>query len=147
MDPRMNGEEGAHLLGFVRRQVVEDDVNLAVPRLCGDEPFEKTNEVIARVAGGRFPEDLTAFHIECGVERERAMAVVFEPVPFRAPGRQRQDRIEPVERLNRRFLIQAKHRRMLRRVHIEANYVGGFRFEVGIGSLCVVRSIFSGWMN
>jgi len=44
------------------------------------------------------------------------MAIVFEAVPFCAAGRQRQHRIEPVQRLNGRRLIHAKHGCMLRRI-------------------------------
>ena len=61
------------------------------------------------------------------------MAVILEAVPFGASRRQRQDRIAPIERLNRRFLVDAEHHGVLRRIEIQADHVGGFRLELGIG--------------
>jgi len=46
---------------------------------------------------------------------------------------ERQDRINPVERLNRRFLIDAEDDGALRRIEVEPDHVRGFRLEVGIG--------------
>jgi hypothetical protein len=40
-------------------------------------------------------------------------------MPFRAAGGERQDRINPVERLNRRFLIDAEDDGALRRIEVE----------------------------
>ena len=51
---------------------------------------------------------------------------------FRSPWRQRQHRIDPVERLNRRLLVDAEDDGVLRRVEIEADHVRRFRLEVGI---------------
>ena len=65
------------------------------------------------------------------------MAVVLEPVPLRAAGRQRQDRIEAVERLDGRFLIDGEHRRVVGRIHIQPNHVRRLGLEVGIVRLHV----------
>jgi len=37
------------------------------------------------------------------------VALILEAVPLDPPGRQRQHRIEPIQRLNRRLLIDAEH--------------------------------------
>jgi hypothetical protein len=58
------------------------------------------------------------------------MPVVFEPMALDAAGRKRQNRIEPIKCLNRRLLINAEHRGMLRRVQIEPENVRGFGLEV-----------------
>ena len=52
---------------------------------------------------------------------------------LRAAGRQRQNRIAPIQRLNRRLFIDAEDRRVLRRIQIEPDDLGGFGFEIGIG--------------
>jgi hypothetical protein len=54
-------------------------------------------------------------------------------VAFGTPRRQRQDRIEPIEGLNRRFLVDAEHHGVLRRIEVQADHIGGLRFELGIG--------------
>jgi len=59
------------------------------------------------------------------------MAVVLEAVPFGAAGRQRQDRVEAIERLNGRLLVDAEHRRMLRRLHIQTEHGGGLVSKSG----------------
>ena len=60
------------------------------------------------------------------------MPVVFEAVPLGAAGRQRQDRIEAVQGLNRRFLIDGEDRGVVGRVDIQPDHVGGFGLEVGV---------------
>ena len=65
------------------------------------------------------------------------MAVILEPMAFGAAGRERQDRIQPIECLNRRLLVGREHGRVLRWIHIQPDHVGGFRLEVGIVRLRV----------
>ena len=55
------------------------------------------------------------------------MTEVLEPMPLRTAGRQRQDRIQAIERLNGGLLIDGEHGRMLGRIHIQADHVGRFR--------------------
>jgi hypothetical protein len=50
----------------------------------------------------------------------------------RHAGRQRQHRIQTVECLDRRFLIDREHRGVVRRIDVQADHVGRFLFEVGI---------------
>ena len=61
------------------------------------------------------------------------MSVVLEAVPFGASWRQRQDRVQPIEGLNRRLLVDAEHGGVLRRIEIQADHIGGFGLELGIG--------------
>ena len=66
------------------------------------------------------------------VEGESAVALVLETVPLGASGRQRQDAVATVERLNGGLLIHAKHGGMARRIEVETDDVGGFALEVGV---------------
>jgi hypothetical protein len=50
-------------------------------------------------------------------QRARAVPGVFEAVPLGAARRQWQHRVEPVERLNRRLLVDREHRHMIGRIH------------------------------
>ncbi len=60
------------------------------------------------------------------------MSVVLETVSFRSSWRQRQHRVEPIHRLDRRLFIYAEYRRMLRRIHIQADNICRFAFKIGI---------------
>jgi len=57
------------------------------------------------------------------------MTVVLKAVAFSPARRQRQDRIQAVQGLNGRFLIDTKHSRMLRGVDIETNNISGFGYK------------------
>jgi hypothetical protein len=48
--------------------------------------------------------------------------------------RERQNGVEPVQRLNGGLLVHTKDGRMLGRVQIQADDVSGFGFEIGIGA-------------
>jgi hypothetical protein len=68
------------------------------------------------------------------MQRQRPMPVRFKSVPFGAPRRQRQHRVESVQRLNSRFLIHTKHSRVLRRIHVQPDDVGGFLLKLRIAA-------------
>ena len=57
----------------------------------------------------------------------------LEAVAFGSAGREREHGIEPVERLNRGLLVEAKDRRVLRRIEVQPDDVGRFRFKRRIG--------------
>ena len=59
------------------------------------------------------------------------MSVIFEAMPFGPTRRQGQHGILAIQGLDGRLLIDAKHRRMLRGVQVEADDVGCLRLEVG----------------
>ena len=105
---RMDQQERPDRLGLVRRQVIGDDVNLASPWLAGDKVAEELDERRAGVAGHRVREHGPRLGVERREQGERAVPVVFEAVPLGAAGRQRQDRIEAVQRLNAVFSSTAK---------------------------------------
>ena len=60
-------------------------------------------------------------------------ADVLEAVSLGATGRQRQNGIATVERLNRGLFIHAEDGGMLRRIQIERDDLRRFLFEIGIG--------------
>ena len=66
------------------------------------------------------------------IQRERAVPVVFKAVAFGAARRQRQHRIQAVQRLDRRLLVGGKHDRVLRRIQVEPDHVGRFLLELRI---------------
>ena len=70
--------------------------------------------------------------VQRGIQRKRAMAIVLEAVTFGASGRKWQNRVEPIQSLNRGLFIDAKHRGVLRRSQIQADNIGCLAFEVRI---------------
>ena len=87
---RMTSQKIADRFGFMRTQVITDDVNDLLWSLTGDEIFQKRDELRTGVAGAGLAEYLTAPGIKGCIERERSMAIIFKAVPFRLTGRKRQ---------------------------------------------------------
>ena len=61
----------------------------------------------------------------------------FESVSLGAAGRERQHGIEAVKRLNGRLLVNGEDRRVVRRIDVQADHLGGLRLEVRIVRLHV----------
>ena len=99
-DVRMLGQKRGDSLRLMSGKVVHDDVDFLVGRLGGNDVGQKGNKLRAGVTGGGLSNHLAGAHIKGGVERKRAVAVVFEPVALGTAGRKRQDRVEPVQCLN-----------------------------------------------
>ena len=67
--------------------------------------------------------------IERGEQRQRPVSVVLEAVALGASRRQRQHRVQPVQRLNRRLFVDREHGRMLRRIQVQPDHVSRFAFR------------------
>jgi len=128
----MRIKERHHLGRLMRRQVVGDDVNLAIGRLRRHDLLQERDELVAGVACRRLADHGTGLRLQRGVEREGPVAHVLEAVSLGPAGRQRQDGITAVERLNGGLFIDTEDRRMLRRVQVQANNLRGLVLEVGI---------------
>ena len=132
MDFGMIGEELLNPTRLVGREIVENDVDLFASALAGDDCPQEGYEVLAGVAFHGFPKDLSGPRVESREERQGAVAVVLEPMPFEAAGAQGQNGVKAIQGLDVGLLVNAKHRRMLRRIEVEANHVGRLRLEVRI---------------
>ena len=80
------------------REIVENDVDGARPRLRVHDALPELDEVVASVARRGLADQFAGTRVQCGVQRERAMPVVLEAVALRATGRQRQHGVEPIGR-------------------------------------------------
>jgi hypothetical protein len=83
---RMGGEEGADLLRLMRREIVQDDMDVARPRLRVDDALQERHEVIAGVARCGLADDFADARIQRGIQRQRAVPVVLEAVTLGGPG-------------------------------------------------------------
>ena len=125
----VGGEELRYGLGFVRREVVGDDVDLLARGLRGDDICEKGNELRTGVALGCFAQDLSAGNLQGSVERQSAMPEILKAVALGTPGRKGQNGIEAIESLNGALFIHAEHCSVGRRLEIEADNIGRLGFE------------------
>src|SRR6476646_82805 len=132
MHVRVLNQERLHAFGFVRRQIVADDMNLFAPRLMSDDVGEKRYELRAGMTRRCLAQHLAGFGVESGIERERAVTVVLKSVSLDAPRRERQYRIESIQRLNSCFLIDTEHCGMRRGVHVQPDDIGCLGFEVRV---------------
>lgn len=107
-DVGMLQQEGTDRLSFMGREVVGDHMDFPALRLTRHDVAEKVHKRGTGVQGDRLAEHLARLGIQRREQRERAISVILELVPLRATRRQRQDRVQPVQRLNGRFLITAK---------------------------------------
>jgi hypothetical protein len=129
---RMVPQERLDLFGLVRREIIEDHMNRLPPRSMRREVGQERDELGRRVPFGGTAEDLSRSRVERRIKRQRAMPGVLKAVSFRAAWRQRQDRIQPIQRLDRGLLIDTEDRRVLRRVQIQSDNIGGLALKVGI---------------
>ena len=66
-------EERLNAFRFVRREIVDNDVDLAAPRLSTDDVLQEFDEGFTRVPRYRLADDLTGLRVEGRIQRERAM--------------------------------------------------------------------------
>ena len=121
-----------HLLGFVRRQIIHDDMNLLLRTALFNYLAEGVDKLLTCMPRRRLAVHLARLHVERCVQRERAMPVVFKSMPFHAAGRQGQHRIQTVQSLDCRLLVHTENGSVLRRIQIQPNDVCGFGLEVRI---------------
>ena len=77
-------QKPGNLLSFVRRKVVQDDMDILIRVAQANHLLEKVHELVAGVSCCRLAVDFTAAHIESGVQGQRAVAIILEPVPLGA---------------------------------------------------------------
>ena len=70
---------------FVRREVVENDVNLLLGRTTVHHLAQEGDELVARVAGSGLAQDIAGLGVEGGIQRKGAVSPVFESVAFGTP--------------------------------------------------------------
>jgi hypothetical protein len=128
----MTGQEIVDELGFMSREIVGDDVDLASEGLGSYEVGQKVDELRAGMALGGFAQDFSTADVQGRIQRKGAVAVILKAMSLGSPGRKGQDGIEAIEGLDSALFIDAKDRSVSRRVQIQADNVGRLLFEVGI---------------
>jgi hypothetical protein len=132
MDVGVLAQESLDGLGFVSREIVCDHVDFPARFDAGHHLAQKGHELGTRVAAGGLSQDLSAGGVERRIEGKSAVTEVLETVPLGAPGRERQNRIEPVESLNGSFLVHTENHSVSGRPEIEPNDFGGLLFKLRV---------------
>ena len=123
MEPRSFGEPVPNQCRFVGAVVVHDDVHGESSRHLGINEIKKFAKLCRSMSLMKLRDDLAGLGIERGEQRRRPMPFVVVRAAFDLAGLHRQQRLRAIERLNLRFLIDAEHRRMGRRIQIQAHDV------------------------
>src|SRR4029077_9149538 len=125
----MVGKEAIHELGFVGGEVVYDEVDFLVGGLCGYDLLGKADKLLAGVAAGSACDDLAAFGLEGGIEREGAVTEILEPMTLGPSRRKREHRCDSGEGGDGPLLVHAETGGMVGGSQIESSEAGGFRVK------------------
>ena len=131
-DLRMMGQEIVDEFGFVSREIVSDDMDLASEGLGGHDLGKKVDELGAGMALSSLAKDFSASGIKGRVKGKSSVAVILETMSLGPAWRKGQNRIQAVQGLDSGLFIYAKDSGIIRRVQIEADNVCGLLLEVGI---------------
>src|SRR5438552_7991130 len=114
------------------REIVGDDMNRATGRLVGHNLREKSNKLSTGMAGRGLAQNLTGARLQGSIERKGAVAMVFKPMSLGSPWRERQHRVQAIQRLNGCLFIHTEDRSVGRRFKIEADDVTRLGLKVRV---------------
>ena len=122
--------DGRRLMGAI---VVHHEMHIEILRngcFDGAKEFQKFSAAMATM---QLTNDLAGGDVERGEQCGRPVALVIMRAPFGNAGRQGQNRLGPVERLDLAFLIDAEHHGFDRRINVQAHNVPGLFNKQWIG--------------
>ena len=131
-DLGMMGQKVIDEFGFMGREIISDDVDLASEGLGGHDLGKKVDELGAGMALSGLAKDFSASGIKGRVKRKGSVAVILKTMSLGPAWRKGQNRIQAVQGLDSSLFVYAKDGGMIRRVQIKADNVGGLLLEVGI---------------
>src|SRR5260221_3330142 len=105
-------------------QVVSHDVNLSALSLTGDDLAQKVDKLGAGMASGGLSHDVAGASVQRCIQGERTMTKILKAIPFGSASRERQNRLNSVERLDSALFIDPKARTVYRRLKRKANHIG-----------------------
>jgi hypothetical protein len=132
VDLGMMGQKVVNELGFVGREIIGNDVDLASQGLGGHDAGKKVHELGAGMALSSLAQDFSASGIEGSVKRKGSVAVILKTVSLGPARRKGKDRIQSVQGLDSSLFVYAKDGGMIRRGKIKADNVGGLLLKAGI---------------
>ena len=131
-DVGMTGQEVVDELGFMSREIVRNDVNLACEGLGSYDLSKKVDELRAGMALGGLAKDFSTAGIKGCIKRKGSVPVILKTMGLGSARRKRQDGIQSVQGLDSALFVYAKDGGMIRRVEIKADDVSRLLLEIGI---------------
>ena len=131
VDFGMLGQKLLDEFGFMGREIISDNVDLASEGLGGHYLGKKVDELGAGMALSSLAKDFSASGIESSVQGKSSVAVILKTMSFGPAWRKGQNRIQAVQGLDS-TLRPRKRRRHDQEGQIEADNVGGLLLKVGI---------------
>ena len=119
-------------LGFMGREIVGNDVDLAAEGLGGHDIDKKVDKLGAGMALSGLAKDFSASGIKGSVKRKGSVAVILKTMSLGPAWRKGQNRIVAVQGLDSGLFVYAEDGGMIRRGKIKADNVGGLLLELGI---------------
>ena len=132
VDFGMLGQKLLDEFGFMGREIISDNVDLASEGLGGHDLGKKVDELGAGMALSGLAKDFSASGIKGRVKGKSSVAVVLKAMSFGPAWRKGQNRIQAVQGLDSTLFVYAKDGGMIRRGKIKADNVGGLLLKVGI---------------
>jgi hypothetical protein len=132
VDFGMLGQKLVDEFGFMGREIICDNVDLASQGLGGHDIGKKIDELGAGMALSGLAKDFSASGIQGSVKRKGSVAVILKTMSFGPAWRKGQNRIQAVQGLDSTLFVHAKDGGMIRRAKIKADNVGGLLLKVGI---------------
>ena len=130
-DLGMMDQKVVNELGFVGREIIGNDVDLASEGLGGHDVGQKVDELAPGMALSSLAQDFSASGLEGRVKRKGSAAVILKTVSLGPARRKGQDRIESVQGLDSSLFVDAKDGGMIRRVQIKAEMSAAFSSKSG----------------
>src|SRR4051812_47843523 len=116
-------------------EIVGDDVQLAV-REGVNKAIHEAEELNAAAALGMRRDDPPGGDFKRCEQRRGAVPLVVVALAGQgAPVRQLQITLRPLQGLDRRLFVDTENNRLGRWIDIEADHIGGFRYELGVIAL------------
>jgi hypothetical protein len=131
-DLRVLGQKVVNEFGFMGREIISDNVDLASEGLGGYDLGQKVDELGAGMPLSGLAKDFSASGIKSRVKGKSSVAIILKTMGFGPAGRKGQNRIQAVQGLDRTLFVYAKDGGMIRRSKIKADNVGGLLLEVRI---------------
>jgi hypothetical protein len=129
---RVIGQKVLDEFGFMGREIISDDVDLASEGLRGHHLGKEIDKLAAGMALSSLGKDFSASGIKGSIKGKSSVAVILKTMSFGPARRKGQNRIQTVQSLNSSLFVHAKDGGMIRRGKIKPDNVGGLLLEVGI---------------
>jgi hypothetical protein len=134
MEAAMAEQPALHGGSLMGAEIVEDDVDVEVVGHVAVDLVQEGHQVGAGMRRADVSDDLAGGDVQGREEIAGAVALIVMGGPLRGGGQHRQRWGGSIESLDLRFLVDGEHRRLDRRVHVQADQIADLLHQVGVGA-------------